>query len=134
MNTGHPCVFFDQHPEHHPAHGATARGHKQVLGLLPAQDGRPALGQVGVDAFTRHLTKGHQPLLVALAHDAQHAFVHAQVVSLQTDQLAHAQTTGVQELEHGAVAQAQGGFIGRTQKIVNLGLRHGFGHAQGLAR
>jgi len=53
---------------------------------------------------------------------------------LERHQLAHPQATGVHQLEHGAVAQAElGARIRRLQQGLNLGFAERFGHAQGLA-
>ena len=80
-------------------------GHEQIVSLLPAQNDGPGVGQVTDDPFPRHLAERHQPLFAALAHNAQHAFVQADMKGFQPDQFADAQAAGIHQLEHGAVAQ-----------------------------
>jgi hypothetical protein len=92
----------------------------------------PRLLQVALQPAARLFAKGHQALLAALAHHAQHAFVQAHLKGLERDQLRHAQAAGIHQLQHGAVAQAQRvAQVGALSRRLHLGLRQGLGHAQG---
>jgi hypothetical protein len=52
---------------------------------------------------------------------------------LEANQLAHAQAAGVEQLQHGAVAHANGGVhIGRVQQGLDLRLAQRLGHPQRL--
>ena len=133
MNACPQRVLFHQHPEHHPAHALAVAGDEQIVGLLAFQNIGPPVLDVAHDGLACELAKGHQPLLVALAHHPQHAFVQAQVKGLQADQLTDTQAAGIHQLQHGAVALAQRCVCsGRGQQRFNLGLAHHLGHTQGL--
>ena len=126
--------FFHNHPEHHARHALAAVGHEQVIRLLPGQDGAARLLQVALQPAARFFAKRHQTLLVAFAHHAQHAFVQPHLKGLERDQFRHAQAAGIHQLQHGAVAQAQGlPRSGGAEQGLHMGLRQGFGHPQGLA-
>ncbi|MNT58708.1 hypothetical protein D3C72_1961670 [compost metagenome] len=119
----HLRPFFYDDPEHGARHAAAALGHEQVVGLLAAQNGAAGLLQIAVYPLAGLFAKGHQPLLVALAHHPQHALVQAQLKGLERDQLRHTQAAGVHQLQHGAVAQAQRvAQVGRGQQCFYLGL------------
>ena len=128
---------LDDHPEHDAAHGAagfrSAVRHKQIVALATGQQTLARFFQVLFDPLCGDFAKRHQTLLVALAENAQHVFRQADVENPQRHQFAHAQATGVHQLEHGAVTHAQHGVgIGCTQQRFHLGFRERLGHAQRL--
>jgi hypothetical protein len=126
-------VFFDQHPEHHAAHALAVAGDEQVVGLLPAQDGRPRLGEVAHDPLPRHLAERHQALLAALAHDAQHALVEAEVKGLEPTSsltrrpLAYSSSSMARSRRPSGVS-----LVGRGQQRLDLGFAQRLGNAQRL--
>ena len=128
-------MALDEDPEHLARHRPAARGDEQRRAGLAAQDGAASLGQIALQPVPRLGTEGHEPLLGALARDAQHAFVQAHLHRRQPDQLAHAQAAGVDQLQHRAVAQAErGGHVRRPEQGLDLRFRQRLGHAQRLAR
>ena len=108
-------------------------GNKQIVGQLAAQQLGARAAQVLAQPLAGHFAKGHESLFGAFAQHAQHVVVEAQVQGFEVHQLAHAQAAGVHQLEHGAVAHAQGGgHVRRAQQRFDLRLAQAFGHAQRL--
>ena len=66
------------------------------------------LFEVALDFVARHAADGDQPLLVALADDADVALAEKEVAHPQRGELRGAQSARVEHLEHGAVAQPLG--------------------------
>ena len=107
--------------------------HKQVLGLLPPQQDGSRFTQIALQPVAGDLTEGQQPLLVALAQNAQHVVLQAHMKSLERHEFTHPQATGVHEFEHGAVAHGQRRvFAGRRQQCFHLRLGQRLGNAQSL--
>ena len=124
-------------PEHGARHRFTgmgaAHGHEDRIGLMPCQQLRARMGQIALQPVVRHVAEGHQPLLAALAGDAQHAIIQADMEELEPHQFAHAQAAGVKQLQHGAITQPQGGgHIRCGQQGLHLRLAQALGHAQRL--
>jgi hypothetical protein len=135
IDTRRARMALDQLPEHLPRHRATARGDEQRVADPALEDGAARLGQVAPHPGMGLGAEGHEPLLRALAGDAQCALVQAHVHRLQCHQLADAQAAGVHQFDHRSVAQAQRrAGVGRGQQGLDLRLAERLGHAQGLAR
>ena len=80
-----------------------------------------------------HVAKRHQSFFAAFSHDAKHPLIQRHMQGFEFDQLGHSQTTGVQQLQHGFVAQTKGGIrIGCRQQCIDLLFRQSFGNPQGL--
>ena len=126
---------LDELPEHLPRHRPAAAGDEERVAGLAAQERRARLGEIALQPRQRLLAERHQPLLGALAGDAQRAFDEAHVHRLQADQLADAQPARVDQLEHGAVAQAERPLdVGRGEQRLDLRLAERLRHAQRLPR
>ena len=83
----------------------------------------------GVDA------EGHQAFLASLAENPDKAGIEADPVEGQTDQFGHPQTGGVEGLEHGPVAEPEGGRGVRSgEQGVDLVGRQGVRHRPPQAR
>ena len=122
-------------PEHLPRHRLAAPCHEQRLAAAAIEDRGASVAAVTLQPGERFFAERHQPLLRALAGDAQGVVDEAHVHGLQPDQLAHAQAAGVHQLEHGAVAQAERGVdVGRSEQGLDLRLAQALRHAQRLAR
>ncbi len=123
---GHPSgagVALNQGPKHHPRHARAARGHKHVIAVLTAQNGRTGLAKVALQPLLGVFAVGYQSLFVAFTGDAQHLLLPTHVPQLKLHQFAHAQATGVHQLKHGAVSQPQRlGQIGGLQQGLHLRL------------
>ena len=130
MNIGQQGVFFDQLPKHDAAHRCALLRHKHRVAVALAQQSAPRLRDIALQPITGFFTKRHQAFFVTFARHAQHAFAQIQTQHRQVHQLAHAQTTGIQQLQHGTVTQAQGRLdIGRIQQAVHLLLTQTFRQA-----
>lgn len=86
---------FSPAPRTHPLarHRRTARGNKQRIAALFADDGLPPLLQITLQPDPCFFAKRHQPRLVAFAGNAQYAFVHPQFNRFQQHQFRYAQTS-----------------------------------------
>src|SRR5450830_1494640 len=112
---------------------APGRDEQRVVDLA-VEDLRTGAGQVAAQPGPRFVAEGHQPGLAALARDAQHALVQAQLDELEADQFRHPQAARIHQLQHGALTQAQRGVdIGRGQQRFHLAFRQGVDKALGLA-
>lgn len=60
-----------------------------------------------MDRFTGRLTEGHEAGLSAFADDADEAGVEVDIFEAGVAEFRHAEATGVEEFEHGAVAEAE---------------------------
>ena len=101
--------------------------------MARAQQRSTAAFQVAREPLGGDLAEGHQPFFGTFAQNAQHVVVQPHVEQRQAHQLADAQATGVHQLQHGAVAQAQGRLSVRcVQQGLDLEFAQGLGHAQGL--
>lgn len=115
--------FFDDVPEGLAAHGVPQTGEKEELvvtcGIEPVAD--PF--QVGADPLAGRFTDRHQPLLVPLAQGHQIADRQVDLAQLEPDQFRDPQTGGVEQLQHGQVADifARGAGAGRKEGIHLLG-------------
>ncbi len=87
------------------------------------QNRRPRVFQVALDPGPSLFAERYQPGLVALAGHPQHTFVHAELDRLEQHQLGHPQATGIHQLKHGPIAQAERGIhIGCSQQGFDLRL------------
>ena len=112
-----------RYPERLPRHGTAAGGDEYRVAGAPLEQFETRLGQVTLDPFLRNLAKRHQAFLRTLAEDAHHAHVQAQLEHLERHQLRYPQARGIEQLDHGAVAQAKGGAdIRRRKQRLHLGL------------
>jgi hypothetical protein len=92
-------------------------------------------GDVALQPFGGDLAQRHQALLRALAHHAHHVVVEADLEQADADQLGNAQAGGVEQFEHGAVAQAERGLhVGCAEQVFHLLFRQGLGEALGRRR
>ena len=131
----HLRVFLDDHPEHHTRHRRAgfhaAMRHKQIVSRAARRHGRAHLLQVLAQPVGRHFAKRNQPFFGTLAKHPQHVVGLADVQDFERDQFTHPQAAGVHQLDHGAVAHAQGrAQIGREQQSLDLrfGQRGGAAH------
>ena len=107
---------------------------KQIFSLFASQQLCTRAFQVLPDPGAGHLAKGNQPLLVAFAKHTQHVFRQADVEYLERHQFTHAQSAGIHQFQHGAVAHAQClRGVRRLQQGFDLRFGQGLGHAQCLS-
>ena len=71
----------------------------------PASTGRPSVAPL-LDGTRRRQPDRDGAFLGALAEDADDAALAVDVVDVEADQLTHPDAGGVEQLQHGAVAQA----------------------------
>src|SRR5581483_9323577 len=108
-------------PETLPRHRLTGARHEAVLALPPAQKLRPYFRQIAKKRFTGLASERHLADLGAFALHDQVISVEVHLMHEQQDQLRHTQTGGVQQLEHGAVAQPEGrGWIGLRDQLTDV--------------
>ena len=99
-------------------------------GALDAQ-GRAAELEPELHGPGRRPPVGHGALLAPLAEDPHHLAVVVEVVDVEADQLPHPDARGVEQLEHGDVAQPDraavvGELRGRADEVGRLvGAQHG---------
>ena len=102
------------------ASSASTSASDRILGKRGARFGESSLS-VGSAFILR--SRRHQPLLRALAENAQHASVEVHFEHLQPDQFRDAQAGGVEHFEHGAVAHAERRVrIRRREQRLDVGL------------
>ena len=109
-------VFLDYGEDGAPADAPAARVQKhrvRVLGRARLRvKMRPAGVQIGVKRAGSAAQERHEALLAALAAHAHQLAIAQKAGEIEADQLAYAQATAVEHLEHGLVAQA-GGRLGK---------------------
>src|SRR5690242_2928461 len=71
---------------------------------------RLADGEVAVDGGGRFRAEGHLPLLLPFAAHANPALAEIEIVEIQADQLADAQSAAVEQFEDGHVARRERTF------------------------
>ena len=122
-DTGQIGPFFDDVPEGLTTHGVPQAGEKEELVVTGGIEPVAAPLQVGVDPLTGRFTDRHQPLLVPLAQGHQIADRQVDLAQLEPDQLRDPQTGGIEQLQHGQVADilARAAGTGRKKGIHLLG-------------
>ena len=135
VNAGCQRMAPHQQPERHARHCAPAGGDEKIVGRLPGEDLGPRFGQIARHPHPRVFAERHQPLFGSLAGHPEHAVGFRHLEDAQRHQLAHPQAAGIEQLQHGAVTQAEGrGGVGRVQQRLHLRLGQRAGHPQRLAR
>jgi hypothetical protein len=92
---------------------ATTR-REQIIRLPLEQDLHARPLQELLQPLHRFLAERDQAFAIALAEDAQHALVQVDRRELEVDELRHAQTRCVQDLEHRAIAVTERVTHGRS--------------------
>src|SRR5579863_5827440 len=118
-------VIVQNFPDADAAHSFAGRRQEQNLAVR-RRAGRPREfwppgGQILFDGFDRFAADGHEPFLVSLADAAHAADAHVDVGDTQIQQFRNAQPSGIQNLEHRAVPQAdRRGEVGGLKQLVNF--------------
>src|SRR5579862_974749 len=105
-DSGLLAVAAQQFPESLAHHGATAIGHEQVWAGTSFQQLRAAGSEIVFHRLKRGLSDRYQPVLVALADHAHVAHVSFDVGDSDAAELGNPEAGGVEEFEHGAIAEA----------------------------
>lgn len=101
---------------------AALREKHRVFGS-PSQQIRARLAQVASEPFASPLSNGNQSVLAALPLNLHDAAPQVDARQGQVHQLTHAQAAGIHDLQHGAVAQAQGASgVGGIKQSLDLRL------------
>lgn len=120
----------DDLPEPVAGHGAAPVVQEQKGAGFFLDQLRPSLVKVVFDTFPGRLAKGHQPFFVALAQHPQMTAGHVAGLHRQADQFRDPQAGGIQEMQHGIVAQNKRCFFFRQrQELFDLGDAQGLGQA-----
>src|SRR5947208_4567161 len=107
-NTRCTRVSLDDVPESLARHAVAPSRREQVVSLTLEQNlAARAVEELGQPAH-RLFAQGDQPLAVALTHDANDTLVEVNLPVAEVDELRDAQTGGVENFEHRAIAIAQG--------------------------
>src|SRR5450755_1908241 len=109
-DTRRPRVPTDELPK--PLAGETAASQRDEEGAgSPApQKGGTGLRQVGADGVQGAGPNRDEPLLVAFAPGDKKARIESERLDRERHQLAHSKSGGIQQGQHGAVADAGGSF------------------------
>src|SRR5579864_1764865 len=78
-NSGLLSIPSQQLPKSLPRHGAPAIGHEQEWTRAASQQPGPGSSQIVLDGLERRVANRNNPMLVALAHDADETHVSLQV-------------------------------------------------------
>ena len=81
---------------------------KDITGIRAFEQRGPRFLQITLDAFTGNLANGRYAFLAAFAKADQVSRVEMEIVQFKAGQLGDAKAGGVEQLQHGAVAVAQG--------------------------
>ncbi len=108
VDTGTKGDLTDYLPETVSGHGDAPVGDEEHRGGLAFEDQRACPFDILLDANPGGSGKGDDPLLVALAEDANVTTAQAAAVHRQVDQLGNAQPRGIKQVQHGIVAQHEG--------------------------
>jgi hypothetical protein len=96
---------------------------KTGVGHATRQQFGPRALQVTLDPGPRFFAQGHDALLRSFADDAHQSFGQRQFAEFQSNQLGHAQSGRIEQLEHRAIPQAERvRDIGGRQKRFHLRL------------
>ena len=130
---GYPALhsqFPDDLPESVAGHGLAAIADKEVRAGPVFKKGWSAALQIILNNFTCGIVKGYHPFLVPLAQNADMAAAGAASVHGQVDQLGNPDAGGIEQVQHGIVAQNQGrGFFRQRQHLIDFFDRQGMGKA-----
>ena len=133
-NTGDGVVVLDAMPERLAGHGAPLATGEQGMALVVLQQLSPGTLDVLLQPLMGALSHGHQTLLPAFAGNTDNALTPVDVVHVQMHQFRNSQAARVQQLQHGAITQTNGGSgIRAVQQRFNLTFRQGFWQCLALA-
>src|SRR5580700_3141729 len=114
---GNAClagIALDDVPEGLAGHAVAAPGRKQIVGLTLEQDLAARTARELLEPAHRLLTQWDEALAVALTHDADDTLIEIDLRMAQVNELGDAQPSGVEHLEHRAIAVAEGVADGRS--------------------
>ncbi len=142
VDTGLARIGLDAHPEHLPRHAGgfagalpAARGDEQKGAVAPLQQLMARSAQVVLQPVLRGAAERHESLFAAFARNLHHALIERHAHHWQRHQFTHPQATGVEQFEHGAVAQAQRRVhLGCGEQRFHLRFAQGLGAARRLTR
>ena len=118
FDSGIPRSLFEDGEDHDAREVAPAVVQEESI---LAGTGFGAFVEVAVDAFAGRGADGHEPLFVAFSDDADVALAEEEILDFQGYELRDAQSAGVEEFEHGAVAQTlDGGGVDGGDDAVDL--------------
>ena len=118
FDSGIPRSLFEDGEDHDAREAAPAVVQEESI---LAGTGFGAFVEVAVDAFAGRGADGYEPLFVAFSDDADVALAEEEILDFQGYELRDAQSAGVEEFEHGAVAQPlDGGGIDGGDDAVDL--------------
>jgi hypothetical protein len=121
-------IALDELPEGLAGHAVATAGRKQEVADPSAEDVEPRTARIVAQPVAGVLTERDQAFLATLTEDAQHALGQIHLTRGEVDQFAHAQTAGVEHLQHGAVAMAACVFGVRcVEQGLDLGLTQTLG-------
>jgi hypothetical protein len=105
------AVEVELFPEGLAGEGAAAGGDKEGGGLAPLEQEGAGGEEIGVDGIEGALSGGDEALFTALAGDAEEAELGIESGEGEGGEFGDAEAAGIEDFEHGAVAEA-GGLIG----------------------
>ena len=105
LDAGLLLIVFDDLPESLTAHALAAHVHEQGIFLLIGNEPGADIPHIILQRLHCSRVQGHDALLL-LAAAADKADRQIHIVDVKTDQLTDADTGGVQQLQHGVVAEA----------------------------
>jgi hypothetical protein len=115
------AVRGQQLPETLAGEATAARGYEKISAGAALEKRAAPVPEPSLDGMERGPAHRHQPLFVALAGDAHNAHGRIQIAHGNAAQLGDAQAGGIEQLQHGAVAQAGGqGSVDGLQNPVDL--------------
>jgi hypothetical protein len=104
--TGPARNAFDDLPNSRGGQFASARGKEDFATRAAFDELGSFLGQVSGERCAGLAANRHEPRFVRFAPDAQDPFVAIEIFETRAGQLGNAQTAGVEQLDHSAVAPA----------------------------
>lgn len=130
-DAGAESRFLDDLPEADAGHGFATAGDKKVRGGTALQQERSAFPEIFLDDTGRLFCKGNDPFLVAFAQNTQMAICKAAGCERQPHQFGDPKTGGIEQVQHGVVAQANGAVRAKTvQKRLHFRHSERFGELE----
>ena len=114
-------VFLHNLPDAHCRHFGSAGGKKNFVASTAAHQFWPLDRKVSRKRLARFAPDRHQARFTALADHPQDAVFRVEIFQPSIRQFGNAQTTGVEQLDHGAITQTQrGSGIDCLKKLFDL--------------
>src|SRR6516165_6843732 len=110
-------VSRQQLPKRLAGEAAAARGYEKIAAGPAFEQRRPAGRSVGLQGAKSRAADGHQALFIAFASSAENTQGRIDVADSETAELGNSQARGVEDFEHGAIAETRGtGLVGRPNE------------------